>query len=203
MLTHSDFLVEISTDPLNSLFNCFLSCQWCGNCGVVRELIHFCGQPWCQRQWQRVGAPGLAIGCSWQGRFIARLCFWENGFTYERSLGVWGSHPTFSVFLLGCVSPDAKGTSPCCRFHLFSLHSQRCLQMAWISKKAVLPPLKEQLLKCCIFLLLFWVFWANVVRLYTSVPYLECTFILATIIVSPPKDHIFVFSLFSRGLPFS
>lgn len=72
MLTHSDFLVEISTDPLNSLLNCFLSCQRCGNCGVERELILFSGHPWCQRQWQCMWAPGLAAGCSWQGRLQGR-----------------------------------------------------------------------------------------------------------------------------------
>lgn len=43
--------------------------------------------------------------------------------------GVWGPCPTLSVFLLGCSSPDAKGTSHGCRFTSFVQP-----KMLWLSR---------------------------------------------------------------------
>lgn len=202
MLTHSDFLVEISTDPLNSLLNCFLSCQRCGNCGVERELILFFGHPW----WQRHVSTWAGNRFLLEGK-VHPLPGFVPGSLDSHMKGVWGLYPTLSVFLLGCFSPGAKGTSQCCRFLSFFLCSQRSFgfpewkcpgfpKVQCLCCSKILRPFKS-----CIFLDILRTL-SDLSHLHMSVIYLECSFISATIFLISLKDHIVVF-FFPQALPFS
>lgn len=110
------------------------------------------------------GAKGSDSACEhlgWQWVALGRegpLPGFVPGSLDSHMKGVWGLYPTLSAFLLGCFSPDAKGTSHCRSFPSFSLCSQRCFgfpERKWpgfpevqrlCSSKTLRP------LKCCIFL---------------------------------------------------
>lgn len=120
--------------------------------------------------------------------------------------GVWGLYPNLSVSLLGCFSPDAKGTSQCCCFLSFSLCSQRCFgfpewrcpafpEVQCLHCSKVLHPFKS-----CIFLDILNTL-SNLSHLYKPVSYLKHIFISATIFLIPLKDPYCCLLLSSR-IPF-
>lgn len=82
--------------------------------------------------WPSLVPMGSGSACAhlgWQRAALGRerpLPGFVPGSLDSHMKGVWGPHPALSVFLLGCFSPDAKGTNSSCRFPSFSLCSQRC-----------------------------------------------------------------------------